>query len=378
MKRIRVTDVIGSGGQGRVYKCTDGSGRYFAIKFFPLTCEGIPLDEPIALANLDHPNIVSVIQMDVSEESVFIIEELGDSDLKGKKLQAMESTRAMVHILRALDYIHKKGAVHGDVKTRNVIVFNGQHPTYKMGDFGTLSWFPRSSIPSTVEYRSPELWEDRISTSKSDMWAFGCLVFELLYGTPLISRESGVTKEYYLDMIRGMQRLIGYGTESKSVPVLPVGFPSGSVIHSIIVDCLHPNPGSRPTAEDLLDRLGERHTACGHQVVTPITALPPNISRTLHKIANDVRGEVLAVASQILSQIPLDRSVRLRIAVCCWMASKLVTGRPCRGLPFREKTLLDEERKICGLTGFRICIQPPVNACGTMTSTPREIRRGSL
>lgn len=375
MKRVRVLDAIGSGGQGRVYRCTDDFGHCFAIKLFPLTSEGIPLDEPIALANLVHPNIVRAIQMDVSDEGVFIIEELGDSDLKGKKLDTNETLRAMIHVLQALSYIHKKGAVHGDIKTGNIIVFNGQEITYKIGDFGTLSWFPRSSIPSTVEYRSPELWKDNVATTESDMWAFGCLIFELLYGVPLISRESEASKDYYIERIRGVQRSMGYNVKSSLVPILPVGFPGDNVIHNVIVNCLCPDPHSRPTAEEILHKLGI--TDDYYWTGTPIASPPSNTHRMLHHMASNSQGEVLAVASQILSQIPLDKSVRLRVAVCYWMASKLVTGRGCPGLPFRRKTLLDEERKICGLMGFQIHIHSSTNMCRRLV-TPEAIRRDFL
>jgi Tol biopolymer transport system component/predicted Ser/Thr protein kinase len=206
---FRLTESIGAGGMGVVYKATDlRLKRTVAIKLLPTELAQDPdrrarlLREARAASSLNHPNIVTVHEIDSAEGIDFVAMEF----VEGRSLDRLigadglalrEALEHAAQIARALAAAHGRGVLHRDLKPGNVMVTpEGQ---VKVVDFGlakrlpvpatsavpTETAGPRSaegSLAGTVAYMSPEQAQGRPLDARSDLFALGVVLFEMLTG----------------------------------------------------------------------------------------------------------------------------------------------------------------------------------------------------
>ena len=147
--------------------------------------------EARAAARLQHPNIVTIFELGEIEGALFIAMEL----LEGMDLaQAMhtpgrlglgEKLRTVVDVCRGLDYAHKRGVVHRDVKPANIRILTDG--TVKLVDFGiahlTDSTMTQTGLVlGTPSYMAPEILSGGRVDHRADMWAVGIVLYELLAG----------------------------------------------------------------------------------------------------------------------------------------------------------------------------------------------------
>jgi eukaryotic-like serine/threonine-protein kinase len=198
-----VLKLIGSGGMGEVYRARDARlARDVAIKVLPsfLTNDPDRLRrfelEARAAAALNHPNILSVYQMGVFQGMLYLVSEL----LEGSNLRELMKSGPLpwrsaidygVQIARGLAAAHGKGVVHRDLKPENLFVTNAGH--VKILDFGlakltgvaALSLGPATEagvVMGTVGYMSPEQVRGQEVDYRSDFFAFGAILYEMLCG----------------------------------------------------------------------------------------------------------------------------------------------------------------------------------------------------
>jgi serine/threonine-protein kinase len=207
---------IGAGGMGQVYRARDTKlGRSVAIKVLPSNFANDPQRvarferEAQLLAALNHPHIASIYGFEESAGTRFLVLELVDGQTLANRLPGTaaaglgldESLRIARQIVDALEAAHEKGIVHRDLKPGNIaLTANGQ---VKVLDFG-LARFDAADVPSAVDmahsptltfaatqagmilgtaaYMSPEQAKGRVADKRSDVWAFGCVLFEMLTG----------------------------------------------------------------------------------------------------------------------------------------------------------------------------------------------------
>ena len=195
---------VGAGGMGQVYRARDTRlGRDVAIKCLPETSVSDPdlivrfQREAEILATLNHPHIASIYGLEESGGSRFLILELVEGGtLAGRlaegPLPLAEALGVARELADALHAAHEKGIVHRDLKPANIAIGDGGH--VKVLDFGlakALGQDPDSPtmaanqteagmILGTAAYMSPEQARGRPLDKRTDVWAFGCVLFELL------------------------------------------------------------------------------------------------------------------------------------------------------------------------------------------------------
>jgi Tol biopolymer transport system component len=215
LSHFKITAKLGEGGMGAVYRATDTKlEREVALKVLPEAFTADPERlarferEAKVLASLDHPNIGSIFQVDRSEGRHFLAMAL----VEGENIAQMLARRALpwdevqplaLQIAEGLEAAHEKGIVHRDLKPANVMVDSGGR--VKILDFGLAKvWEEELSAPElthsptltspmtragvllgTAAYMSPEQVHGRAVDKRTDIWAFGCLLFEMLTGSPL-------------------------------------------------------------------------------------------------------------------------------------------------------------------------------------------------
>jgi serine/threonine-protein kinase len=217
---FEITGSLGAGGMGEVYRARDMKlGRDVAIKTLPAALasdkERLARFEREAklLAALNHAHIATVHALDEHDGTLYVAMELVEGEtlehkLKGGALPVEDALRLSLQIAEALEAAHGKGVIHRDLKPANVMVTReGQ---VKVLDFGLAKAFSsaaeeasplhspalsvamtqRGLVLGTAGYMSPEQASGQATDQRSDIWAFGVVLYEMLTGLPLFSGES--------------------------------------------------------------------------------------------------------------------------------------------------------------------------------------------
>jgi serine/threonine-protein kinase len=210
--RYRVMDRLGSGGMADVYSAEDLQlGRSVALKLlharFAEDQEFVERfrREASAAAGLQHPNIVSVYDRgEWNGTSYIAMEHVAGRTLKELVVQEgpLEPNRAIdlvEQILRAARFAHRRGIVHRDLKPQNVIVDESTGTeTAKVADFGIAraggsDMTQTGSIMGTAQYLSPEQAQGAPVDARSDLYAVGVILYELLTGRVPFDGDSAVS-----------------------------------------------------------------------------------------------------------------------------------------------------------------------------------------
>jgi tetratricopeptide (TPR) repeat protein len=191
--RYRLLDELGKGGMGIVYRAYDSLlERDVAVKILSSTDLGSEsrlrlLHEAQAAAKLNHPNIVSIYDAGEEDDQSFIIMELLEgSSLYDCEPETIEEIIAIARqICNALEHAHTHGIIHRDLKPENVIV--DQKGQVKLTDFGlarsiTSRISVEGAIIGTVFYMAPEQALGQPIDRRTDLYALGALLYELITG----------------------------------------------------------------------------------------------------------------------------------------------------------------------------------------------------
>lgn len=195
--KYELIEVVGRGAMGEVYKAQDPLiGRLVALKTITagLSARADLLErfyqEARSAGALQHPNIVTVYELGKESDTPFIAMEF----LEGESLERLIERRPVltlaqkvsyiIPVCRALDYAHKRGVVHRDVKPGNVMIAS-EGGVVKVVDFGIARLMDSThtqtnTVIGTLAYMSPEQIRGDRADARSDIWATGAMLYELL------------------------------------------------------------------------------------------------------------------------------------------------------------------------------------------------------
>jgi tRNA A-37 threonylcarbamoyl transferase component Bud32 len=205
--RYEILEKIGQGGFAIVYRGRDTElDRLVALK----ELKPILLDdttwvkhfrrEAQTIARLDHPRIIPIYDVYETEGRLFIVMRLvngpGLEDLitSQGRLPWSEAVETITAVAEGLDYAHAQSILHRDLKPANILIDQERGPM--LSDFGLAKLAGEHSLSSsgnivgTPHYIAPEAWEGQSATPQTDIYALGCILYEMLTGEKVFKGET--------------------------------------------------------------------------------------------------------------------------------------------------------------------------------------------
>ena len=276
-----ITALLGAGGMGEVYRAHDTElGRDVAIKVLPpaFTGDSDRLSrferEARVLAALNHPHIGAIYGVERTADGRALVLELVEGETLADRisrgpLPVHDAIRVASQIAAALDAAHRKGIVHRDLKPANIkFAADG---TVKVLDFGlakiaeapvfddsqsptvTASGTLQGIVLGTAGYMSPEQARGQAVDARTDLWAFGCVLYEMLTGRRAFSGQTVSDT-----MARILEREPDWTAIPRATP---------TTVRELVRRCLKKDPFERPAdismVREVLDRarVASRHPA---------------------------------------------------------------------------------------------------------------------
>ena len=199
LDQYEIVSLIGEGGMGEVYKAHDTKiGRPVALKLSKGDFDERFQLEAKALAALTHPNICTLYDVG---SNYLVMEFIEGAPLKGP-MPVDKAVEYAGQILEALDHAHRKGIIHRDIKPSNVMLT--KHGI-KLLDFGIAkkavvrapdddstrtALTKQGQIIGTPQYMAPEQFNGVDADIRSDVWAFGCVLYEVISGRKAFVKDA--------------------------------------------------------------------------------------------------------------------------------------------------------------------------------------------
>lgn len=277
--------VVGSGTYGKVFKGVHVYTKdMVALKKIRMEGErdGFPVTairEIKLLQSLNHDNVVQLREVMVEKNDCFMVFEYLSHDLTGLlnhptfKLEQSHKKDLAKQLFEGLDYLHRRGVLHRDIKAANILVSNtGQ---LKLADFGLARFYAKrnkldyTNRVITIWYRSPELLLGETQYGPAvDIWSAACVLVEIftrhaifpgdggeinqldkiynILGTPTVQDWPGIVDMQWYELLRPTERKVSTFEEKYKDKVSPMAF---ELLQAMFLY----DPIARPTAADVLE-----------------------------------------------------------------------------------------------------------------------------
>ncbi len=208
LDHFQIDAAVAESGMASIFRATDDrDGKQVALKVPHFAMEADPAlfdrfqrEEAIGIA-LDHPSVMKIYPVD-DRSRVYMVMEWVDGTLlrqemyKAGKMPQLRAIKITVGILQALEYIHKNGVVHRDLKPENIML--GPNDEIKLIDFGIasqagakrLTYAGFTQALGSPDYISPEQVKGKRGDARSDLYAVGVMLYEMLSGRTPFSGPS--------------------------------------------------------------------------------------------------------------------------------------------------------------------------------------------
>ncbi len=309
--KYHILEPLGRGGMALVYRAYHPQlDRYVALKLlrFDLADETAFLArfqrEARAIANLRHPHIVQVFDFDVAGDLTYMVMEylegdtlkarLDDYRRRNRRMPLGEIVRIMLDVLDGLAYAHSEGVVHRDLKPSNILLTKRGQAV--ISDFGIATMVGGTKVTATgalmgtPEYMAPEQGLQGQSDARSDLYALGVILFELLTQRIPFEAETPLAT-----MLKHLQDPLSPPHElNQEIP------PS---LERVVLKALAKSPDDRyPHALAMAADLKQAADEAG-------TALPDRIPPALSFRTSDAPSEPVMVASDAPARELIDPSI---------------------------------------------------------------------
>ena len=315
-----ILDLLGAGGMGEVYRARDTRlGRDVAIKVLPSLFSADPdrlarfEREARLLASMNHPHIAAIYGFEATSGVRAIVLELVDGPTLAERLQRgplpiTEAMRNARQIAEALEAAHERGVVHRDLKPQNIKL--KPDGTVKVLDFGlakatagaakggegspastpSITRTREGVIVGTDSYMSPEQSRGNAVDKRTDIWAFGCVFYEML------TRRAAFAGETMSDTLTAVLK------EEPDWQVLPADTPPG--VRSVLRRCLTKDPVDR--LHDIADARIEIQEA----IAAPVSTTPPGPSRRAAARWTSLVSWLVAAGAVVMAVLVTQQAAR--------------------------------------------------------------------
>jgi len=354
-KRFTLQKKVGQGAYGVVFKAIDKKTKELIAlkKLFGAFQDDVDSQrtfrEVMLLQELNgHDNIIRLLNVIKAENDLdlYLVFDYMEADLfnviRANILQDIHKKFIIYQTLKALKFIHSADIIHRDLKPSNIFINSDCH--VKLGDFGlarTLDNNPKfdgvvTDYVATRWYRAPEMILAAQKYGKPiDMWSVGCILYELLVGTPLLPGKStkdmirmmfGVTgfpdRKEYNEVKKECRIQIEYDDllqekikKKKNILQMVSGYTHDDVAIDLLLKCLQFNPKKRLTAEEALEHPyvadfhnPEEEILCDHKINVPLDD-DNKFSKEeyRHKLYEIVMKRKIEIRKQILESIKKEK-----------------------------------------------------------------------
>lgn len=251
MKRYRDKRQIGKGSYGKVYLMRDTkTNELVVVKTIPSKgkdqkAKAAAQKEAKLLSMMQHPNIIMYLDsfFDSQGDFCIVLEYADGKDLQKylethKQLSEKQVLQIFTQIILGLDYIHSQNVLHRDIKTANVFLF--RKGLVKLGDFGIAREVSDGELAKTLigtpYFMCPELLKGQRYGFPADIWAAGCVLFEIIAGKHAFTGKS--REELFSNIIGG------------KMPQMPTQYSKPLI--NLLCSMLSHDPSKRPTCKEIL------------------------------------------------------------------------------------------------------------------------------
>ena len=311
---------LGAGGMGEVHLARDPRlEREVALKMLPARFADDPermallRSEALVIASLNHPNIATVYGLEEFEgRKALVLERVQGETLwqaiqRHGALPITEALRIGVKLAEALEAAHRRGVVHRDLKPRNLML--GQNGVVKVLDFGLAqveereSTVPLDASSGTSGYMSPEQMRGEKQDERTDLFAFGCVLFECLAGVKAFSGAAGEERN---------RAVFDNPPQWELLPAL-----TPPRVRALLERCLAKDAAARPASAS--EVRSELEDALGIRRVSALGGTPNNLPRQASNFIGreDVLERCLALLAKarVLTLTGVGGSGKTRVAL---------------------------------------------------------------
>jgi hypothetical protein len=308
-ERYRIERELGAGGMATVYLAHDlRHDRPVALKVLRPELAAVIggerfLAEIKTTANLQHPHILPLFDSGEADGFLFYVmpyvegETVRDRMAREKQLPIADAVRVAAEVASALDYAHRHGVIHRDIKPENILLHDG---SALVADFGIALAASRAGgrmtetgmSLGTPHYMSPEqAMGEREITARSDVYALGCVLYEMLLGEPPFTGPTA-------------QSIVAKVMTEKPAPLIARRERIPPAVEDAVLTALEKLPADRfATASEFA-------TALAAPVTTPAAQAPGRMRAATGRRSRRVRGGLVvgALAAMLVAAFLLGRS----------------------------------------------------------------------